>query len=237
MSSNYAFQITNAIPEESCRLMCFVKFGNPFILVPLWTFSPIWIKLKISLKKIEAKLMNINSVKWKSNLFDSSFWSLTKKTINLMLRCHQMLTSLLTLSVAACFHKCMSARIASLPLKSRILCRLCPCFVIEPEEQGLALFFGLRGHEVAAVQRRTKTWGAKQGLVGGLPLSSPFHNQHEGFRVADSPARTSRWYMEPCGFEERQSPLSGSSRRKRCMFTTKTPPSVLVWLCLCELEL
>lgn len=74
-----------------------------------------------------------------------------------MLHCRQMLTSLLALSAAACFHKCMSARIARLPLKSRILCRLCPCVVIEPEEQGLVLCFGLRGHEVAAVQRRTKT--------------------------------------------------------------------------------
>lgn len=103
--------------------------------------------------------------------------------------------------------------------------------------RGSCFVFSLGGHEVAAVQRRTKTWGAKQGLVGGLPLSSPFHNQRVGFRVADSPASSSRWYMEPCGFEERQSPLSGSSRRKRCMFTTKTPPSVLVWLCLCELKL
>ncbi len=154
-----------------------------------------------------------------------------------MLRCRQMLTSLLTLSAAACFHKCMSARIASLALKSRILCRLCPCSVIEPEEQGLVLFFVLRGHEVAAVQRRTKTRGAKQRLVGGLPLSSPFHNQHVSFRVADSPASTSRWYMESCGFEERQSSLSGSSRWRRCMFTTKTPPSGFVWLWLCELEL
>lgn len=145
-------------------------------------------------------------------------------------------TSLLTLSATACFHKCVSARKASLVLKEPNLMSIVSLFCYWAWRTGSCFAFGLWGHEVAAVQRRTKTWGAKQGLVGGLPLSSPFHNQRVGFRVADSPASSSRWNMESCGFEERQSPLSGSSRRERCVFTTKTPPSVLVWLCLCELE-